>query len=128
MIRGVTSVISKKNLKKGEPLELNCLVSKLWFHLNIYVNYQIFHVIGVNSVTSKKNLKMGEPLEINCLVIKSLNFNFNCFCVYFQILHVTSVTSKMEMKKNSTLIHFSDVISVTSITGKKNPGKGGPWN
>ena len=44
LIRSVTSVTSKKSLKKGEPLELNCLVSKLWFHLNICVNYQIFQL------------------------------------------------------------------------------------
>ena len=44
LIKSVTSVTSKKSLKKGEPLELNCLVSKLWFHLNICVNYQIFQL------------------------------------------------------------------------------------
>ena len=73
----------------------------------------------------QKNLKKGEPLEINCLVIKSLNFNFNCFCVNFQILHVTSVTSvasKMDMKKNYALIYF--LMSLVSPgPGKKNQKK-----
>ena len=44
----------------------------------------------------------------------------------FHVTSVTSVTSKMEMKKNSTLIYFSDVIGVTSITGKKIQKKGDP--
>ena len=45
----------------------------------------------------------------------------------FHVIGVTSVNSKIKMKKWA-LKHFSDVIGVTSITSKKIQKKGAPWN
>ena len=50
----------KKIQKKGDPLgiKLSCLpVDTFWFHLNICIKFQIFHVTGVTSVTSKWQTK-----------------------------------------------------------------------
>ena len=103
----VTSVTSKIEMKKNSTL----------IHFS--------DVISITSVTSKKIQEKGDSLELNVLVIKSANFDFTSFSfVYFQIFHVTGVTSvasKMEMKKKLCTYIFSDVIGVT---GKKNPEKG----
>ena len=98
----VTSVTSKIEMKKNSTL----------IHFS--------DVISITSVTSKKIQEKGDSLELNVLVIKSANFDFTSFSfVYFQIFHVTDVTSvasKMDMKKNYALIYF--LMSLVS-PGKK---------
>ena len=60
LMSSVSPVTGKKIQKKGDPLgiKLSCLpVDTFWFHLNICINFQIFHVTGVTSVTSKREIK-----------------------------------------------------------------------